>query len=878
MKNFSVPILIEEKAGLERMREPVRLGVPLPRGYLHDSSHLRLKDSSGDLLPLQVRPLAFWPDGTIKWALLDFFATVPEKSQSTSYVVGGGRQDRRLSDVMPGVVLEDQKDIFVVDTGSAVFTIPRDRVAPFISVMIGRTQILSDKGSEIQLRDIKGRTCSARMDTFVPEERGPLRCTLRANGRFVRPSGKLFANFVARVTFFAGLSLVHMEFTIHNPRATLHPGGLWDLGDHGSIFFRDLSLILHGAGTVQGVEWRAEANKSIITTQKTNLLLHQDSSGGANWKSTNHVNYADQPTVSFRGYRVLEPGSHSENPIDDGLRASPYLKIKTTAGWLAGTVQHFWQNFPKALRVQDGKLSIGLFPAESNNPFELQGGEQKRHTMLLDFGLAENDTLIAQHQAPLHVVIKPDWVEKSETIPYFVPQKDDPNHRYIAYINNVIEGPHSFSEKREVADEYGWRNFGDLYADHEAVDQQGPGILVSHYNNQYDFIYGAIVHFLRTGDWRWRELFVQAARHTIDIDIYHTDDDKFAYNHGLFWHTDHYRDAGTSTHRTYSRKTLSALPSGDYGGGPSNEHNYTSGLLYYYYLTGDQEARNAVLGLADWVTAMDEGSRTILGLIDEGPTGLASQTTDAQYHRPGRGAGNSINALLDAYQLTNNRGYLAKAEQLIQRCIHPEDDIDSLSLDEPEYRWSYLVFLQVLGKYLDLKVELGETDFYFFYGRDSVLHYADWMVENEVPYKEVLDKVEIPTETWPAHDIRKNCVFHLAYKYCQPAKREKYSEKALFFFDHCLADLLSFKTAYLTRPLVILAVNGFFHSYFQKNGHCSVINQQHQYDFGQPMFFVPQKKRLKTRVRGKLQEAHRLTKRFITVILFKSFGKIEWKR
>ena len=61
-----------------------------------------------------------------------------------------------------------------------------------------------------------------------------------------------------------------------------------------------------------------------------------------------------------------------------------------------------------------------------------------------------------------------------------------------------------------------------------------------------------------------------------------------------------------------------------YGGGPSSNHNYTSGLLLYHYLTGDPEAKAAVLGLADWVLAMDDGARTLLGVIDDGPTGLAS--------------------------------------------------------------------------------------------------------------------------------------------------------------------------------------------------------------------------------------------------------------
>ena len=146
--------------------------------------------------------------------------------------------------------------------------------------------------------------------------------------------------------------------------------------------------------------------------------------------------------------------------------------------------------------------------------------------------------------------------------------------------------------------------------DHEAVNHKGPAALVSHYNNQYDFIYGAFVHFLRTRDPRWHQLMVEAARHTIDIDIYHTDQDKAAYNGGLFWHTDHYKDAASCTHRTYSRQNGGS----GYGGGPSNEHNYTSGLLHYYYLTGDPEARLAVLELSKWVVDMDDGSANTSGV------------------------------------------------------------------------------------------------------------------------------------------------------------------------------------------------------------------------------------------------------------------------
>src|SRR5205823_825595 len=117
-----------------------------------------------------------------------------------------------------------------------------------------------------------------------------------------------------------------------------------------------------------------------------------------------------------------------------------------------------------------------------------------------------------------------------------------------------------------------------------------------------------------------------------------------------------------------------------YGGGPCNEHNYTTGLLHYYFLTGDPNARAAVLGLADWVINMDDGRRNLLGLIDGGPTGRASCTRDLGYHGPGRGCGNSVNALLDGWLASGRRSYLEKAEALIRRTVHPADDIPARRL------------------------------------------------------------------------------------------------------------------------------------------------------------------------------------------------------
>lgn len=843
MKNFKIAIWLEDYNNLNRTSEPVRLGIPIARGLLTDSSNIRLMDELGQSRPLSVRPLCLWPDGSVKWLLVDFIADIrPLERIAFTLQKQESSADNFNCSNYTKIVLEQSSELFRVNTGYVQFEIPRNTFIPFGSVQLDDAKIISGKDSWIQLIDRDGIQYVPVIDRFILEEAGSLRSSLLADGRFVSAKSKSPVLFRSRLIFFAGLSAVRLEFQIRNPKAALHPGGLWDLGDPGSFFFKELAIHLYPQNEPQQLFWYTEMPGDIRSSDVGDWILYQDSSGGANWNSRNHIDYSKDVNVSFRGYRVHASQNGEHKLIAEGMRANPCVRLVTSSGWLAATVKDFWQNFPKALRFEDGHLGVALFPSESRSSFELQGGEQKRHIVLFDFGLPQHNTVIPLLQHPIHAWVDPGWVEETSALSFFVPQNEDPNKDYVKYITHVIEGPNSFINKREVIDEYGWRNFGDLYADHEAVNHQEPETLVSHYNNQYDFIYGALVHFLRTGDRRWYQLMDEAARHMVDIDIYHTDEDRSAFNHGLFWHTEHYKDAGTCTHRAYSRKNGHGA---SYGGGPSNEHIYTSGLLHYFYLTGDPESADAVLELANWVITLDDGARNLLVLFDEGPTGHASNTVNTLYHKPGRGAGNSINTLIDAYALCKNRRYFRKAEDLIQRCIHPQDNIAELKLDEPEYRWSYLAFLQVLGKYLDTKVELGETDYYFFYAKDSLLRYANWMVENEIPYMRVLHKVEIPTETWPAQDIRKCHVFHLATKYGPPDKQLIFCERADFFFDRCLNDLLSFNTAFLTRPMVILSVYGYVHSFFQKNRKVSMIFGPHRYDFGSPERFLPQKARFK---------------------------------
>src|SRR5262249_15740685 len=153
--------------------------------------------------------------------------------------------------------------------------------------------------------------------------------------------------------------------------------------------------------------------------------------------------------------------------------------------------------------------------------------------------------------------------------------------------------------------------------------------------------------------------------------------------------------------------------------------------------------------------------RNLFGLVDDGPTGQASCTFRLDYQGPGRGCGNSVNALLDAWLVTGRRAYLNQAEGLIRRCVHAADDVPPRDLLHVELRWSYTVFLSALARYLRSKAEAEEIDFMYAYARESLLAYARWMAEHEVPYFDHPEKLEFPTETWAAQELRKANVLRL---------------------------------------------------------------------------------------------------------------------
>jgi len=784
---------------------PLGISVPLPQGISRSIDQWVLRDIHGNELLFQPSILQRWHDGSIRWCRLEWLHTP---------LVG---------------FVHEHLTVEIHPLGDST----RNANSPEST----STHSLSTKSSlafRVRLVDEDDCVWISESATWNVLEAGPVFQKLHQVVQLRSDSGR---NSPIEITcsnkFYPAIDSAVYRLRVRNPRSAEHPGGTWDLGNGGSFLIKDLSIEYSVPPSAKPSEsWVQIAPDREIQTSRGAIEIFQASSGGDHWDSRNHIDRFGKIPMPFRGY---------ECRIDEtrlrGDRAIPRLGVGNQEHQLVFCMRDYWENFPKSVRQSDHRLSLGLFPEQSGTYHELQGGEQKTHQWAVCCDPRQGREALAWYHTPSFVTLNPETYARAQGVRYLTPRAEDPNQDYLALVDGAIEGEDTFLTKRETIDEYGWRNFGDLYGDHEAVFGDPGRPLISHYNNQYDCVGGFAIQFLRSGRKDWWDQMIAMADHAWDIDTYHTERDKNLYNGGLFWHTYHYADADSATHRSYPSSLSSAgkMPGGKdlaelgrtgkrlakvyaIGGGPSASNNYPTGWMYAYWLSGETDYREAAILAAHYVQRIEDGTKTVFRWLSGSDTGLSIESGPG-YHGPGRASGNSLHALLTGYELTDDASYLDSAEQLIQRVVHPDENIQRLDLTNAELRWFYTMFLQALMRYIDIKAERGMNDYCYAYAWASLVHYARWILANESPTLDNPERLQYPTETWAAQDMRKWHILQYA-AWLDPGTAEqkaRFQAKADFFFDYVCRTLSSMPSHRLCRPTVLMMQFGWQRAWFQSS-------------------------------------------------------------
>ena len=246
-----IRLTVTARDGQARSGWPLTRGVTLPEGAVGDAGELTLAGPEG-VVPVQLRPLARWPDGSLKWVLADFQARVDGGEPSVYHLQAGAP----AASPDEAVEVTETEEAVVVCTGPLRLSLSRVRPGLFDRVELGRrvdgvfqpeADLSGEGGGELWARIREGEflggtrrriygmggECLASLApeewSVEVEEAGPLRSVVTCRGALEQRApmhhytGYRPLRFVVRIHAFAGQPFVRLQHTVVftlNPRET----------------------------------------------------------------------------------------------------------------------------------------------------------------------------------------------------------------------------------------------------------------------------------------------------------------------------------------------------------------------------------------------------------------------------------------------------------------------------------------------------------------------------------------------------------------------------------------------------------------------------------------------------------------------------------
>jgi hypothetical protein len=229
---LNVQLTVAERYSEDRKNEPITSGVPLPEGYCKDTASLRLVDGNGNEVPCQFTPIVKWfRDGSIRWVLLDFQASVPAFSMKPFYL----RDDGPAKPIDNPVQIDQSGDRIIVTTGPLKFAVRKKGFNLIDEAWVDESGdgAFDDAHRVVKSGGMSGpvlwsnapnlpvyRAYAASADTdgtVTVEENGPMLVVIKAVGRHLplsdaKPGEKLL-DYVVRVYAYKGRSFVRVVYS-----------------------------------------------------------------------------------------------------------------------------------------------------------------------------------------------------------------------------------------------------------------------------------------------------------------------------------------------------------------------------------------------------------------------------------------------------------------------------------------------------------------------------------------------------------------------------------------------------------------------------------------------------------------------------------------
>lgn len=349
-------------------------GVPWPQGTARPRQPFSLTTTSGDPVPVQSWPLAYWPDGSLKWS---GHAIGPDAPQVEKFRLAAG------APAQPGkpVRVERTGGEIWLSNGTVQIRLGTEGHDVIRSIRRGDKESAQHGRLVLVLQDNPDEAASARrtewtgaIDDVVVEQQGPVRAVVKLSGTYRRngsDSGqgdRTLLPWTMRVSLDAGAESVRLVHSF-----------VWD-GDMTADFIRGLGLRvrvpmadeahnrhIRFAGQGRGI-WgepvrvltglRREPGAAVDRAQIAGTATPPVSEWSAEVRDGyqrlplwNDFTLAQHSTDQFAVWKRTSDAAGWLKHAGRGDRAPGFGYVGSVSGGLGFGMRDFWQQYPRALDI-----------------------------------------------------------------------------------------------------------------------------------------------------------------------------------------------------------------------------------------------------------------------------------------------------------------------------------------------------------------------------------------------------------------------------------------------------------------------------------------------------------------------------------------------
>ena len=154
-----------------RFGEPLTIGLPIAQGICRSADTMTVRASDGSPLPTQARVTDRWPDGSIRWVVIDTQADVPA---APSHIVVEFPPAASTAG-RAGITVTETREGIEVDTRAGQFTVAKSGDRLFARVRIDSDDPVDCERTGFRLEDANGADTPILIQGATVEEGGPVR-------------------------------------------------------------------------------------------------------------------------------------------------------------------------------------------------------------------------------------------------------------------------------------------------------------------------------------------------------------------------------------------------------------------------------------------------------------------------------------------------------------------------------------------------------------------------------------------------------------------------------------------------------------------------------------------------------------------------------